>query len=107
MVDMLPGVYVTQPQVPLASAKDFQGKPLTRETCLAAQAAVDGLRDHARRLRQWTTLWDEGVNVRAYYGESGQALANAEEIKALINGNLFRMTPYQFTRADLERLAIR
>lgn len=93
MADILPGTYVSKmgsDGVPLQSARDFIGLPVTREVCMAAQAAVNGLRAHAERLRQYTFLHlENGVEVRAYYGEAGQALHNAEEIKRVINDCIY------------------
>lgn len=79
---------------PLPKAEDFVGIPLTVETLHRAQAAVNELRAHARQYKEYVSFFEDGREVFAYYGVSGEALHNAVEICRHINRNVSLYAPH-------------
>jgi hypothetical protein len=81
-------INIVVPVKPLPRWEDFEKTPLTEMTCRRAQLAVEELREHAKRTREYYEYFEEGVKVRAYYGSAGAALAEAERIRKNINANV-------------------
>jgi hypothetical protein len=85
-----PGMYVSSVSTPsLPAASDFVGRPFTLTLAAQAQAAIDQLRDIAKRSKQWVEEYDaDGKLSRAYYGLAGEAMKNVYDIRRLFNNHI-------------------